>query len=363
MQMYHPKKTLFRSSRFWKRSLLGILGGSLVIVACQKDPEITSNGKPKAPLDNISFTVPQGWPAPFYTFAGNPVTKEGFALGRKLFFDPILSRDNSTSCGSCHQPFSAFSHLDHNISHGIEGKVGTRNSPPIFNMAWHTSFFWDGGVNHIENQPINPIENPVEMDDKMSNVISKLQASAEYRMMFKAAFGDEMIDYQRFNRAMALFMCVLVSDQSKYDRVKRGTASFTAQEQSGYALFQSKCGACHKEPLFTDFSFRNNGLAPNAVNDSGRAHITHDAADLYKFKIASLRNLKYTYPYMHDGRFKTLDAVLDHYATGIQSSPTLDPILTGGIALSAQERSDLLAFLNTLNDEVFVSDPRFKETN
>lgn len=357
-------KPAFRpSSRFWKRSLLGLLAGSLIVVACQKDPEITLSGKVTPPLDNISFYVPQGWPTPYYTFANNGVTKEGFALGRKLFYDPILSIDNSTSCGSCHQAFSAFSQLDHNLSHGIEGKLGTRNSPALFNLAWHTSFFWDGGVNHIENQPINPIQNPVEMGEQMSNVLSKLQASVEYRQMFKAAFGDENVNYQRFNQAMAQFMCLLISDNAKYDQVQRGEASFTAQEQSGYNLFQQNCAACHKEPLFTDLGFRNNGLAPGAFNDSGRAHITHDPADLRKFKVPSLRNLKYTYPYMHDGRLKTLDNVLDHYASGIQASPTLDPLLNGGIQLSAQQRSDLLAFLHTLNDERFVTDARFKEGN
>jgi cytochrome c peroxidase len=331
-----------------------------VITSCKPDPSFNP-----VVTEEIAFSVPQGWPAPFYSFQNNTLTNEGFDLGRKLFFDPRLSRDNSVSCGSCHQPFAAFAQLDHDVSHGVDDLLGNRNSPALFNLNWHTSFFWDGGVNHIESQPINPIQNPVEMDEKLENIITKLNADATYKAMFKDAFGDELINSQRIFKALAQFMGMLVSSNSKYDKYTRGEAggTMTQEELNGLTIFRDKCGDCHKEPLFSDFSLRNNGLPPTAVNDSGRAHITQDAADLYKFKIPSLRNLKYTGPYMHDGRFTTLDAVLDHYATGIHTSPTLDPLLQAGIQLNATQRAALLAFLNTLNDESFTKDKRFQEVN
>ncbi|RYZ54383.1 MAG: cytochrome-c peroxidase [Sphingobacteriales bacterium] len=316
------------------------------------------------PAGRISFDVPQGWPQPAYKFdSGNPLTEAGFELGRKLFFDARLSRDNSVSCGSCHQPFAAFAQFDHDLSHGVENKLGTRNSPGLFNLAWHTTFFWDGGVNHIESQPIAPIQNPVEMDEKLENILVKLKADPEYRGRFNKAFGSDTINTQRIFKAITQFMGALVSSGSKYDQYIAGTSgvTFSMSEKAGLNLFESKCASCHKAPLFSDFTFRNNGLKPTSVNDSGRAHITREDPDLYKFKVPSLRNLRFSPPYMHDGRFKTLDQVLDHYATGIHSSPTLDPLLASGITLNQQERKDLLAFLNTLNDETFVKNPRFQE--
>lgn len=333
----------------------------LVVMGCKKDPSITGNTIAE---EQIEFIVPQGWPAPVYNFENNTLSNAGFELGRKLFFDPRLSRDNTVSCGSCHQPFAAFAHIDHNVSHGIENKVGTRNSPPIFNLNWHTSFFWDGGVNHIEMQPINPIQNPVEMDESIENIIVKLKADAKYTAMFKSAFGDQTINSQRIFKALAQFMGMLVSANAKYDKYKRGEAGgeMTASELSGLQVFNSKCASCHKEPLFSDFSFRNNGLPATSVNDSGRGHITGSGADMYKFKVPSLRNLKYTYPYMHDGRFATLLQVLDYYNSTTHNAAPIDSAIgSAGLALSAQDKTDLINFLNTLNDETFVKDKRFAE--
>ncbi len=324
--------------------------------SCKPDPAIE-------PSKDIVFSVPQGWPAPVYNFENNPLTQEGFALGRKLFFDTRLSRTNTISCGSCHQPFSAFAQLDHPISHGVEDKLGTRNSPPLFNLNWHTSFFWDGGVNHIEVQPLSPIQNPVEMDEKLDNIIAKLSADEDYARRFTAVYGNKTITSQRMFKAIAQFMGMLVSANSKYDKYIRGEAggALNEDELNGLRVFKTNCATCHKEPLFSDFSFRNNGLPPTVVNDSGRAHITLAATDLYKFKIPSLRNLAYSAPYMHDGRFTTIDQVLDHYAQGIKPSATLDPLLADGIPLSVQERKDLKAFLAALNDEAFVKDGRFQQ--
>jgi cytochrome c peroxidase len=347
-----------------KRTVLTIIivfaFAAALFTACKPDPSFD-----EIKAEDVQFKIPQGWPAPFYSFENNALTKDGFELGRKLFFDQRLSRDNSISCGNCHQPFAAFSQLDHNVSHGVDGKLGNRNSPALFNLNWHTSFFWDGGVNHIESQPINPIQNPVEMDENMGNIIAKLNNDDRYKPMFKTVFGDETINSQRIFKALAQFMGMLVSCNSKYDKYVRGEAggNMTASELNGLAIYKAKCSACHKEPLFSDFSYRNNGLPPTTLNDSGRAHITRSADDLYKFKVPSLRNLKYTPPYMHDGRFNDLESVLNHYGSGIHLSATLDPLLQNGIQLTAQERTDLLAFLNTLNDETFVNDKRFKEVD
>lgn len=330
------------------------------VAACKPDANFdTVNITTEAP---VSFNIPQGWPQPFFNFENNTLTQERFQLGRKLFYDGRLSRDNSVSCGSCHQASAAFAHADHDVSHGIDGLLGNRNSPTIFNLAWHTSFFWDGGVNHIESQPINPIQNPVEMDENLTNIINKLNADTKYREMFNAAWGSELINSQRIFKSIAQFMGVMVSANSKYDKVTRGESgyNFTTAEQNGYTVFKNNCVTCHKEPLFTDFSFRNNGLS---IADSGRAIITKKAEDLYKFKIPSLRNLGYSAPFMHNGRLATLDAVLNHYESGIQITATLDPLLQNGITLTTQERSDLLAFLNTLNDEEFVKDKRFHEVS
>lgn len=326
--------------------------------ACKPDPSFDIQ---KPVEEDISFTVPQGWPAPFYNFENNTLTKEGFYLGRKLFYDTRLSRDNSTSCGSCHQAFAAFAQADHDFSHGVDGLLGNRNSPPIFNMNWHTSFFWDGGVNHLESQPINPIQNPVEMDETLPNIIAKLNNDEQYKQMFTAAWGDATINSQRIFKSLSQFMGMLVSANAKYDQYMRGAATLSTAEQNGLKVYTDNCATCHKAPLFTDFSYRNNGLKPNSINDSGRAHITKVPADLYTFKVPSLRNLQYTAPYMHDGRFKTLDLVLNHYASGIHQSATLDAQLQNGIQLSPQQRTDLLAFLNTLNDDSFVKDKRFHE--
>lgn len=350
------------SKKTFRNISLLLTAGGLFAASCKKDPQITDSGKATDETP-VVFQIPQGWPTPFYQFDNNKLSNAGFELGRKLFFDPRLSRDNSISCGSCHQPFAAFAQLDHPVSHGVNNLLGTRNSPALFNLNWHTSFFWDGGVNHIEAQPINPIQNPVEMDETLTSIIAKLSADANYRAQFKNTFGDETINSQRIFKAICQFMGMLVSDNSKYDHYVRGEAggTMTTQELSGLQVFRANCASCHKEPLFSDFSYRNNGLPKTNVNDSGRAHVTHDIADLYKFKVPSLRNLKYSSPYMHDGRFDVLDSVLAHYDHGIQHSPTLDPALQNGIHLSPQERADLLAFLNTLNDETFVKDPRFQE--
>lgn len=300
------------------------------------------------------FYYDSNFPAPVYTFQNNSVNYNRFLLGKELFYDKILSSDSTISCSTCHEQAHGFGSHNSALSVGVNGALGTRNSPVIFNMAWNPSFMWDGGINHIEVMPIGPITNPVEMNETMANVIQKLQNSAKYKKLFKEAFGSEQVTDQKMLRAFAQFLSMIISDQSKYDQVKRGEATFTTQEQSGYAIFQAKCSQCHTEPLFTDFQYRNNGLDAT-FTDLGRATITQNPADNGKFKVPTLRNIELSYPYMHDGRFFTLNQVLDHYNAGIEQSTTLDPLLQSGIPLTNTEKQQLIAFLKTLTDYKLMS--------
>ena len=334
------------------------LCAAVSVVSCSRDPEII----PETTAEDLVFKVPQGFPAPVYTFQNNEVTLAGFILGRELFYDPLLSRDNTISCGSCHQQSVAFAHAEHGLSHGVDGLFGTRNAPGLFNLAWHYTFMHDGGVNHLESQPLAPIENPVEMDETVANVIAKLNASQKYKKMFKDAFGDDSITTQRMTRAFSQFQGMMISADSKYDKYTRGETQLSQQEMNGLATFRSKCSSCHTEPLFTDRSFHNNGLAPDpTIMDPGRMMITGLPSDSLKFATPSLRNIAVTGPYMHDGRYQTLQQCLDHYTNPLYQSATLDPLLTSGIPLTSQEKADLMAFLSTLTDWTFINDPKFRE--
>lgn len=348
-----------------KMKTLSIFVVSIVLFSCSVDPPINLY-KDDLPVENIVFKVPSGWPQPVYSFENNSLSEAGFRLGRRLFYDTKLSRDNTISCGSCHQDFAAFAHSGHALSHGIDGLFGTRNAPALFNLNWHPQLMWDGGINHIEVQALAPITNPVEMDETLTGVIAKLEKDALYKVQFSEAFGDSNITSQRLFKALTQFQGMLISNNSKYDRVMQGNTgvSFTPDEQKGYDLFTAKCSNCHTPPLFTDFSFRNNGLTVNTLlNDSGRAHITGNATDRFKFKVPSLRNIALSSPYMHDGRFQTLQECIDHYRKGIQLTQNLDIALQNGITLSDLEKEQLIAFLNTLSDYTFTRDPRFKDPN
>lgn len=308
----------------------------------------------------IYFDIPKGWPQPHYDFAKNPLTEEGFQLGRTLFYDPILSRDNTISCASCHLQATGFAHVDHDLSHGIEGKIGTRNAMALMNLAWSKDFMWDGGVNHLDVQPIAPITSAVEMDETMANVVSKLQKSNRYPALFEKAFGTSIITGQLLLKALSQFELQLVSANAKYDKVARGEVSFNESEQKGYVLFKRHCASCHQEPLFTSDKFENNGLSiDTTLNDIGRMKITQNIKDAYRFKVPTLRNVQFTFPYMHDGRFKTLTEVIKHYNTGIMQSPTLSKPLQKPMHLSDNDRVDLDAFLKTLTDTAFLFNPKF----
>lgn len=315
---------------------------------------------PGKPVTPVVFTVPDGFPEPNYTFEGNPLTEEGIALGRKLFYDGRLSADGNFSCAACHQQFAAFATFDHDLSHGIDNQFTTRNAPGLFNLVWLKELHQDGGIANLEVQPLAPITAPNEMGEDLGNVLNKLKQDADYPGLFRAAFGSEEINSQRMLHALAQFTGIMVSARSKYDRVISGGDHFTLQEEKGYTVFKAHCASCHAEPLFTDQSYRNTGIALNAyLKDYGRMRITGNKEDSLKFRVASLRNIMLTFPYTHDGRFYSIDNVLDHYATGIQQSATLDPLLRDGIILSSPERQNLKAFLTTLTDSSFIADPRF----
>lgn len=345
-----------------KKHWIVFISLGLFILACKKDNPL------KEGMETwLGFVKPANFPDPAYKFADNQVTKLGFELGRALFYDPRLSRNNTISCGSCHIQSSAFTQHGHDVSHGIEDRLGTRNAPPIMNLAWNKAFMWGGGIYDLDLQPISPITAHEEMDENLENVLNKIRVLPKYNAMFKGAFGSEEVTTARFMKSLSQFMLMCVSSNSKYDKVlrKEGGAAFTAQEQQGYVLYKGKCASCHSEPLFSSDSFRNNGLAPSAVNDQGLYTVTLIETDKYKFKIPSLRNLRYTAPYMHDGRFLSLDGVLEHYNSEVKTTPNLDPILNqggkSGIRLSEAQKVSLTAFLSTLNDADFINNTLLSE--
>lgn len=308
------------------------------------------------------FDVPPGWPAPVYDFSKNPVTPEGIALGRRLFYDPILSADTTISCASCHLQATGFAHVDHQLSHGIGGKIGTRNAPALMNLAWSPVFMWDGGVNHLDMQPLAPITSPDEMNETLAHVVEKINRTPIYPALFQRAFGDSTATGQRTLQALSQFLLQLNSYNSRYDHFMRQEpgGELTAQELNGLAIFRKNCASCHAEPLFTTQEFANNGLPLDTfLRDYGRMKITRRPEDSLKFKIPTLRNIQFTYPYMHDGRFKKLSEVVNHYAKGIDTASGVDPRLQKPIALTHEEKIDLVAFLLTLTDKEFLFDPRF----
>ncbi len=309
-------------------------------------------------VDDGLFTVPKNFMKPVYNFSKNPLSADKIQLGRALFYDPILSRNNMISCASCHSPYSAFAHTDHALSHGIEDKAGIRNAPALMNLAWQKTFMRDGAVNHLDVQALAPISHPDEMGEDLNHVVAKLQKSQLYPSLFYQAFGDSSVTGEHMLKALSQFMLTLVSSNSKYDSVMLKKAEFTAQEKNGYTLFKKNCASCHTEPLFTNDDFRNNGLPVDlTLNDFGRYRVTKDRSDSLKFKVPTLRNIEFTYPYMHDGRYKKLSQVLHHYTHGIVKNNTLASELKKPIVLTSNETVDIVAFLLTLTDKSFLFNP------
>lgn len=315
-------------------------------------------------IQEIPLVYPSYFPKPVYDFKANPLKRAKIELGRKLFYDPILSRDHTVSCSSCHNSNQAFSHAGNGLSKGIEDGIGDRNSPAIFNLAWQKKFMWDGSVGNIDVQALAPINHPKEMGEDINAVVRKLNTLKEYKSLFYRSFGDSLATTERVMKALSQFQLTIVSANAKYDKVKQGKAKFTEAEENGYQVFKNKCSSCHTEPLFSNYGFSNNGLPINPeLKDYGKWNKTMEPEDKLMFKIPSLRNLSYTYPYMHDGRFQTLNEVLEHYEKGIEKSPTLAKELQHSIVFTVKEKENLLAFLRTLNDSVMVSNKEYKKNN
>lgn len=316
----------------------------------------------------LEFKVPSNFPPLAYDLTNNPPTQKGFELGKKLFYEGRLASDGIVSCGFCHIQEDAFTHHGHSLSHGVNDAIGTRNTPSIQNLGYQTSFMYDGATTHLDLQPIIPFTSPIEMNGDFSKAIAMMKGDAEYRKLFQLAFADGQINSENMLKALGQFMVMVTSSNSRFDKYRRNETGGTLsqQELDGYAVFNQKCATCHATDLLTDNSFRNNGLPVNPlINDVGRFRVSQLAQDLHKFKVPSLRNVEKTAPYMHDGRFLTLEGVLEHYNSGVENSTTLDPILRSngrlGIALTIVEKTQLIAFLKTLTDTQYLTDKRFSE--
>ncbi|RCW92304.1 cytochrome-c peroxidase [Winogradskyella arenosi] len=327
----------------------------LVLTACTQDDNTTlmAYNNPE-----ITLEIPTDFPELNDAVYNNTPTEYGVALGEKLFFDTRLSADNSISCSSCHIQESAFA--DHNPKAiGIEGRIGLRNAPPVQNMAFMQVYNWDGNKLQLEDQPLVPIITHEEMDSSILEVMEKLEEDEAYIELFNLAFEGEGITADGIYNSIAQFEYTLISANSKYDKVKRNEgATFTASEAQGYAIFQDKCSSCHSTELFTDQSYRNIGFPINPnTEETGRARITGLAEDYMRFRVPSLRNIEHTTPYGSFGQFTTLEALLDYLDSGVLEADNLDPILKDNnnrIPLTAQEKTDLIAFMKTLSDVEFL---------
>jgi cytochrome c peroxidase len=310
----------------------------------------------------------------------NQLTNAKVELGRKLFYDKQLSGNNSMACAGCHNQNNGFSDSAR-FSTGIAGLKGGRQAMPIFNLAWHSNqFFWDGRANLLRDQALLPIQDILEMNEKLPNVVSKLKASPIYPNMFIRAFGTGEVNSLNISYALEAFMMTIISDDSKYDKFLRGETSLSASEERGRVLFFAEynpsfpnitggdCAHCHGGGNFENDRYMNNGLNEEGnITDEGRKNATQMQSDKGKFKVPSLRNIAVTGPYMHDGRFATLEQVIDHYNEGIKTSNSLDPALANtqstGLMLDAQEKTDLVNFLKTLTDPTFLSNSKYSKPN
>lgn len=330
--------------------ILFIVVAVLVGAGCQ--PAADTVVGPDIPDSFVPMVIP----------ADNPQTAAGIALGERLFFDPVLSLDGTISCGSCHRPELAFTDGGA-VSAGIRGRLGRRSAPSLLNIGFHyKGVFWDGRSPTLEAQVLHPIVDSVEMGADWPTLEARLRAHATYPAAFEAAFPGQPIGLDNFAKALAQYQRTLVSVDSRYDRVQRGAAAFTAQEKRGWTIFfdagypdvpMAECNHCHIDPLFTNLGFANNGLDASATledfPDAGLGRVTGVKYDNGKFRVPTLRNIAVTAPYMHDGRFATLAEVIDHYDSGGHPAENADANVRP-LHLSAQDKADLLAFLATLTD-------------
>lgn len=310
--------------------------------------------------------------------ADNELTVQGVTLGRMLFYEKVLSKDGTQSCGSCHKQDQGFSD-SRRFSIGVEGLPGTRQAMSVFNMAWNSNeFFWDGRAHLLRDQALLPIQDQLEMDETLDNVISKLTNMKVYRDQFTRVYGTDDITEDKMALALEQFMLSIVSSDSKYDQWKAGSADLTASEERGRLLFETEynpffpqfsgadCAHCHGGANFENDLYMNNGLDTDAnFVDIGREAVTNNPMDRARFKVPTLRNIELTAPYMHDGRFETLEEVVLHYNEGIHPSTTVDEAILAtsetGLFLTEQDQLDLINFMKTLTDETFVNDERYSD--
>ena len=344
----------------------GILFCLLGTMGCDTDPEqyITTP---------YVLDIPEGLP-PMDMFipADNPMTVEGVALGRRLFYDPILSGDNTQACANCHAQEDGFSDM-RPFSEGIDGSLGNRNAMALINLGWNQfGFFWDGREATLESQALKPVTNLIEMNTTWPAVEAKLNASSEYRELFKNAYDVDYIDSLHVAKAIAQFERTLISGNSKFDKYYNQQAiQLSDQELRGLVLYtteQADCFHCHGlGGLMADNRFHNNGLGTDFSADEGRFLVTGNEADKGKFRTPTLRNIELTAPYMHDSRFFTLEQVVEHYSEHVVASSTLDPLMElvgiGGAQLTQSEKDDLVAFLKTFTDTEFANNPDFSDPN
>ncbi len=360
--------------------------GIIVLIACDKDNRPTGTPNPSTPnaqdLSNIPYNpiaveLPDVFPLPVMDIpADNPLTEAGVELGRFLFYDPILSGNEKMACADCHFPQSGFTD-NLAVSNGTDGIPGLRSSMSLVNAGYFTKgLFWDGRIQTLEEQALLPVEDVLELHNDWENVVEDLKQHTDYPTRFREAFGintTEDITKELAVKAIAQFERSLLSYNSKYDKVIRNEAFFEEDELIGFELFfdepndfpDAECGHCHNAPLFTVNQYFNNGL--DAVDnledfkDKGLGSITNNPFDNGKFRAPSLRNIALTAPYMHDGRFQTLEEVIDHYNEGAHFADNIDPLISpNGLGLSEQNKKELIAFLHTLTDTSFVNNPAYQ---
>ncbi len=352
-----------------KTLLLIVVFCTLILAGCT-DPEYPVT------FDETPYAFSHGdLPAPELP-TDYALTVQRVTLGRTLFHDGQLSRTGTQSCSSCHSQAAGFSD-NRKYSIGVRGLPGTRQAMPLINLAWHSrGLFWDGRSPNLRDQALHPIRDTIEMDETLDNVIKKLQASKLYREQFTRAFGNDSITEDRIAIALEQFMLTLVSADSKFDRAVQGRVQLSESEERGRQMFMrefdptgkvkgAECFHCHAPPFFTNDRFMNNGLDDDAsFSDLGRELVTGKPTDRARFKVPTLRNIARTAPYMHDGRFNTLEEVVRFYNKGVKSSSTVDPLmhfnLKPGLDLSVQDEQDLVAYLKTLTDENFLTNNMFR---
>jgi cytochrome c peroxidase len=337
------------------------------IVSCKSsDSTVTPNGN----TNGTGLIIPAGFPM-VQTPADNPYSDSKSILGRYLFYEKKLSADNTKACVDCHKQANAFCDFGNPVSIGISvigrgrdsGGFGSRNAPGLTNVAYNAAYFWDGRASSLEQQALLPITNPIELGNTLPVVVQRLSADVKYQDLFKAAFGDSKVDSIRIGMALATFERTLLSGNSAFDAYNRGDPSaLSASAIRGLALFnsaQTNCSRCHSGFNFEDSSFHSTGLE-KSYSDSGRFLITKQQGQVGSFKTPSLRNVALTSPYEHDGRFSTLEQVMDHYNQGGQHNSDQDSLIKP-LNLSNKQIEDIIAFLNSLTDEQFVANAAFKD--